>query len=468
MLFTEFRFLPFFAIAWCVHWCLRKDHHRKSWLLLASWAFYAAWDWRFLSLIWISTLVDWWTGHKIHSHEDRRTRKRYLLLSLGTNLGLLGFFKYFNFFLESGGAFLGYLGLPVSTATLGIILPVGISFFTFQTMSYSLDIYHRKIRPSHSFLDLALFVGFFPQLVAGPIVRAAEFLPQLKTSKRLRDVAFAPAITLFLVGFIKKACISDQIAPTVDQFFANPSTFNLWSNWLGTLAYTAQIYCDFSGYSDMAIACAALLGYRLVLNFNFPYLATNIQEFWRRWHMSLSSWLRDYLYIPLGGSRGSRSSTQKNLLLTMLLGGLWHGAAWTFVIWGGLHGAALLIHRWWTQRFQINQPHSWLYKVACQLLTLWFVALCWIFFRAESLTDALAICQAFVFLGPIGDSSLDSSLGWVLAALWLAHAANSRWSLVQKWQQMPSPLFALLSGAGFALALTFTQTEHRPFIYFQF
>ena len=342
MLFTELRFLAFFLVVFAVHWTLRGLRTRKTWLLLCSYAFYAGWDWRFLGLILGSTLVDYFAGIGIQDAKTDSHRRWWLRLSLVANLGILGFFKYYDFFVESAGSLLQAFGFEPHLSTLGLILPVGISFFTFQTMSYSLDIYYRRLEPTRSLLDVALFVGFFPQLVAGPIVRASEFLPQLKRRPVFQDIAFRSALLLFLLGFIKKSCISDNLAPMVDAYYADPTLYAASAAWIAVPGYAIQVYCDFSGYSDMAIACASMLGYRLCLNFDGPYLATSLRDLWRRWHISLSTWLRDYLFIPLGGSRGGSFATGRNLAITMVLGGLWHGAAWKYVICGGLHGVGLV------------------------------------------------------------------------------------------------------------------------------
>jgi alginate O-acetyltransferase complex protein AlgI len=304
MIFTELSFLAFFALVFGVHWWLTSHRARKLWLLAASYFFYGAWDWRFLSLIVGSTALDYVVGLRLEGNDDERSRKRWIALSVVANLGLLGVFKYANFFLDSAIRLASALGFEASPHVLGIVLPVGISFYTFQTMSYSLDVYRRELRAVRDPLDFALFVTFFPQLVAGPIVRAIDFLPQLERVRVWRDVRVRACATLFLVGYVKKACIGDNVAELVDPYFKDPALYDALSAWIAVLFYAVQIYCDFSGYSDMAIATAGLFGYELRLNFDFPYFAASIRDFWRRWHMSLSSWLRDYLYIPLGGSRG--------------------------------------------------------------------------------------------------------------------------------------------------------------------
>ena len=356
MLFVEFRFFWFFLAVFAVYWSLRENRTRKIWLLLCSYFFYACWNWKFLFLIMASSALDYLVGTMLARTEDPRARRGWLILSLCANLGTIAFFKYYNFFVTSAAALLAWLGLHPSLHTLNIIIPVGVSFYTFHSMSYTIDVYRGKLKPVSSILDLACFIGFFPQMVAGPIVRASAFLPQLQTIRRFADVDGRGALVLFLTGFIKKACIADAVAPFVDRYFDAPWNFTMASAWVAVLFYAIQIYCDFSGYTDMAIATAGLLGYQLPVNFRFPYFAKNISDFWHRWHISLSSWLRDYLYIPLGGNRGPAWFVYRNIMITMLLGGLWHGGAWTFVIWGGLHGLALIVHREWQRRIERRAP----------------------------------------------------------------------------------------------------------------
>jgi alginate O-acetyltransferase complex protein AlgI len=471
MLFVELAFLPFFVLVLAVHWLLRDATWRKAWLLLASAYFYGSWDWRFLALIAFSTLLDYAVALALERPGARR--KLWLAVTLAGNLGLLGFFKYFGFFVDSAVTFLGALGFQAHRPTLAIVLPVGISFYTFQTLSYTLDVYLGNLRARRSLLDFALFVGFFPQLVAGPIVRAADFLPQLDEPRVWARVDVRAALTLFGIGFLKKACVSDNLAPHVDRFFADPAQFDALSAWIAVLAYALQIYCDFSGYSDMALACAALLGYELCLNFARPYLARNVTEFWRRWHISLSTWLRDYLYVPLGGNRGGRWRTYRNLMLTMLLGGLWHGAGWNFVIWGGLHGAALCALRLWNEFVPGGAAarSSPLRTVLATALTFVFVCFCWIFFRAQDLDGALVTARSFVLWDAAGSASLSRGLLVPLAALALLHvlaesAVGAR--LARAWHAQPLWTFAVLGGLIAALALTLVPASSRPFIYFQF
>jgi alginate O-acetyltransferase complex protein AlgI len=317
-------------------------------------------------------------------------------------------------------------------------------------------------------------------MVAGPIVRASQFLPQLRSIRRFADVDTRGALVLFLTGFIKKACIADAVAPFVDRYFDAPWNFTAGSAWVAVLFYAIQIYCDFSGYTDMAIATAALLGYQLPVNFRFPYFAANISDFWHRWHISLSSWLRDYLYIPLGGNRGPAWFVYRNIMITMLLGGLWHGGAWTFVIWGGLHGLALVVHRAWSKRRDLlpqvqdmqkrvppRGPQSfagWLGWV----FTIYWVCLAWIFFRAVDLPHAIPALRSFVFLPATGTETLGIWMLWVVAALAFVHWLNSRGTFSTWWKRLPTPVFAAGYGCAFAVVLLFIPPHYAPFIYFQF
>jgi alginate O-acetyltransferase complex protein AlgI len=467
VIFTELRFIPFLLVVFGVHWLLPGHRSRKVWLLICSYVFYAAWDWRFLSLIWISTLVDYLVGLRLGAlPPDDPARRRWLLVSLWANLVLLGTFKYLGFFVESAIALLDWLGIGADPWTLRIVLPVGISFYTFQTLSYSIDIYRGRLEPVRSLLDVALFVGFFPQLVAGPIVRASDFLPQLNRARRLDDVVWRSCILLFLSGFAKKACISDNLSLIVDEFYLHPERYDLLATWIGILAYSAQIYCDFSGYSDMAIASAGILGYTIPLNFDFPYLATNIREFWRRWHVSLSSWLRDYLYIPLGGGKGKPWHRNRSLMLTMLLGGLWHGAAWRFVLWGGLHGAALAAYREYNDRvparFRGRVP-----VVVATVATFGSVALLWIPFRATSMADATTVV-ASAFGQGAGTTSADWRLLVVFAGLAAAHWIASSGKPARALVRAPGWVFAAWVGIAIACISAFSARAVEPFIYFQF
>ncbi len=468
MLFVEFRFFWFFLAVFAVYWSLRRNDSRKFWLLVCSYFFYACWDWRFLFLIMASTALDYFVGAALARTSDARARRGWLVLSLVANLGTIAFFKYYNFFVTSAAALLEWLGLPASLHTLNIVIPVGVSFYTFHSMSYTIDVYRGKLRPVTNVLDLACFIGFFPQMVAGPIVRAFAFLPQLRTPRRFADVDVRGALVLFLGGFIKKACIADTLAPFVDRYFEAPWNFTAGSAWVGVLFYAIQIYCDFSGYTDMAIASAQLLGYELPVNFRFPYFARNISDFWHRWHISLSTWLRDYLYIPLGGNRGPRWFVYRNIMITMLLGGLWHGGAWTFVIWGGLHGLALVVHREWVQWTEGRALARSITRWLAWPLTLYWVCVAWIFFRAVDLKHALPALESFVLFRSPGTEELGTWMLWIVAALGLVHWLNSVGWFSHWWRRLPAPAFAAGYGCAAAIVLLFIPPHYAPFIYFQF
>lgn len=472
MIFSEIKFFLFFALVFGFYWTLRTNSSRKLYLIVAGMVFYGAWDWRFLSLILYQTGIDFVAARRIEATNDSRIRGRWLKLSLVSNLGLLAVFKYLNFFAASFESLARSAGFSVSHATLHIVLPVGISFYTFQSLSYTIDVYRRRMPAVKSVLDFGMFVTFFPQLVAGPIVRAYDFLPQLDAKREARKIDFRWALTLFLVGFFKKACVSDNISPYVDAFYNAPAAFDTATAWLAASLYTVQIYCDFSGYTDMAIATAALLGYRLCPNFNAPYLALDITDFWRRWHMSLSSWLRDYLYISLGGNRGGKIFTYRNLMLTMVLGGLWHGASWNFVLWGFMHGLALIVHKLWTKRGvdlgarPALRPVSW-------LMTLGWVAAAWVPFRATSFGDTKTTLALLSGAAAEGAKSLlgpGALILWaVVGALFVGHVvthATKLWS--ERWRLVSPGVYAFGYGLAWAVALALKSTDYAPFIYFQF
>ena len=504
MLFVEFRFFFFFAVVFSVHWALRSNTARKWWLLLSSHFFYACFfigepsaffnhlthgewaqlpaGWWFPAVLWGSTCMDYAVGLGIADASSEGRRKRWLLASLVANLGVLCVFKYFNLFLSSAAGFLDWLGLHTSLHTLNIILPYGVSFYTFQSMSYSIDVYRRRLEPVRRFLDLAFFISFFPQLVAGPIVRAMTFLPQVFEKRLWANVDVRGCATLFFIGFVKKACVSEFASQFADQFFGDPGKYSHGSALIGVFFYAVQIYCDFSGYTDMAIATARLLGYELTLNFDFPYFSINITEFWRRWHISLSTWLRDYLYISLGGNRGSKLFTYRNLMLTMLLGGLWHGASWNFVIWGGLHGLALIVHREWTRLTEnAGAVFRRVLAILAVPLTLYWVCITWIFFRAAptyngkthvleatGLQNAWLALKEFTFTGGRGKTHFTVECVYILAVLAVVHWLNSQRVLGTWWRRLPDWACAVLLGIGLAVALLFVPVKYKPFIYFQF
>jgi len=465
VIFSSPEFILFFVFVLLGLTALRNHHTgRKTLLLIASYYFYAYWDWRFLSLIWLSTLVDFFVGKKIASTSKQQHRTRWLWLSLAVNLGLLGYFKYYNFFIDSFKPMIESIGLHSSS--LDIILPVGISFYTFQTLSYTLDIYRGKIKQHDNLLDFALFVGFFPQLVAGPIVRASDFLPQLKSYKALTKENFYCGFQLFTYGLFKKVFIADRLAMFSDNVFIHAGAYDSITTWLAALAYTMQIYFDFSGYSDMAIGIARILGYDLGENFNFPYLARSPREFWKRWHISLSSWVRDYLYIPLGGSWKSPLRTYANLLLSMILCGLWHGAAWTFVAWGAMHGLALAKNRLWMHHGP--QVDSRYIQLAGWIFTMLFVIIGWVLFRSDGFGTAQLMLRQ-MFIPEAGISWINPFVLFILLGTLAVHLLESkglwrRWIYPQKRQwYSPTLLFTLLW-----VSAMFFPDGYKPFIYFQF
>ncbi len=447
---------------------LRAKRVRLLFVLGASYVFYAHWDYRFLPLIFGSSTIDFWLGRKIGETEDPKERRKWLTFTVLVNLGVLSIFKYLGFGIDSATLALEALGFDVARSTLEIALPVGISFFTFESMSYVIDVYRRELPPHRSYLEYLSFVAFFPHLVAGPIVRPRDLLPQLGGPPRWSSSEGSEGLYLIAWGLLKKVAISDYLALNlVDRVFDAPTQYSSLECYAAVVSYAVQIYCDFSGYTDVAIGSALLLGVRFPLNFDAPYKAHNIQDFWRRWHISLSTWLRDYLYIPLGGNRLGTARTYINLMLTMLLGGLWHGASWTFVLWGGLHGGALALHRAWGSRAPPN-PQTARHWVGVAL-TFHFVCLAWIFFRAETFTKAWAILTQ-ITQGTVFHPNLDWKVLAILAVGLVTHLLPERW--YQTSQRRFIELPALAQGVVLCLAALalreMLSAEAVPFVYFQF
>jgi D-alanyl-lipoteichoic acid acyltransferase DltB (MBOAT superfamily) len=397
MLFNSISFLIFLPVVFILYWGLFKWSLKLQniFLLLASYLFYGWWDYRFLALIAASTLVDYFIGRFLQKTANEIHRKMLLSLSLVFNLGLLGFFKYYNFFIESWIDSWANLGVEMQVSSLNIILPVGISFYTFQTLSYTIDVYRRKIEPTSDIVNFSVFVAFFPQLVAGPIERAKHLLPQFSKKRIFIAENAISGIHLILWGLFKKIVIADSCAIYVNAIFNDYENMNSASLLLGAFYFAFQIYGDFSGYSDIAIGTGRLFGFDLMRNFNFPYFSRNIAEFWRRWHISLSTWFRDYLYIPLGGSRGSKWQQVRNVFIIFLVSGFWHGANWTFVIWGGLHALFFLPlllgdqNRKHLNQVAENKLLPSFRELLQMLFTFGLTCFAWIFFRADSLFDAV-------------------------------------------------------------------------------
>ena len=434
---------------------------RRSLLLVASYGFYWVWSVPFSLLLVGSTFIDYTAARVIQGASSERRKKQALLASLIINLGVLALFKYADFFTDSTYSLLGVRPWP----HLDLILPLGISFYTFQTMSYTIDVYRGRLEARKSMMDVALYVSFFPQLVAGPIVRADTLIPQL--DGRAREIDWEKmrlGLGLIAVGMIKKVFIGDSMGIIANEVYSDPLRFGGWELLLGTYAFTVQIYCDFSGYTDIAIGAAALLGISLPKNFDHPYLSTSIKEFWRRWHISLSTWLRDYLYIPLGGNRGTVSRTYVNLMLTMLLGGLWHGAGWNWVVWGGMQGAMLSFERLIGLP---DVPRTRLGGFLRWLLVLHLVCLSWVFFRAADVGEAVIVLGR-ILTGASGDVPI----GWapiaVLGGLVLIQRLDWRANWLGWCRSHPRGLGWAIAGLAAVLILTFQGSSSPEFIYFQF
>jgi alginate O-acetyltransferase complex protein AlgI len=463
MIFTDWKFFVFFAIAFGVYWSIRNNFAQKLWLLACSMVFYGAWDWRFLGLVFIVIANTYAVTLLVARAQATRRRKTILTIGIVASLSVLGLFKYYNFFVDS----LQHV-LSIDPRIASLVLPIGISFYTFHSLSYMIDTYRRRIVPTRSLVDVALYILFFPQLVAGPIVRATDLLPQMRETRSFAAVDAKFFLTLFLVGYFKKAVISDGVSPLVDAFFAHPDRYGGGDAFIAVTFYAVQIYCDFSGYTDMAIAVAGLLGFRLRANFNHPYLAANLTDFWRRWHISLSSWLRDYLYIPLGGNRGGALFQARNIMITMLLGGLWHGASWTFVVWGGLHGLGLMVHRAWQHvHGGTTAGAAMCYTLAGNAVTFAFVWFAWIFFRAPTFENAAMVLGRFTTVGT-PELMTAEHFASIMAFLIVAHVLFRRIDLQAAAARINPGVFACGYGAAVALILPFVNIAVQPFIYFQF
>ncbi len=465
MIFTQAIFPIFLAICLVIYWTLKSNRLRQAFLLAASFFFYGYWDWRFLSLLIFVILISWGTPRLCDKYPDRKVK--VLTSSIILLLAQLAVFKYFNFFIESFESLLIAFGIDTSTTTLSIVLPVGISFFTFQAISFIVDTNRKHIANDTNLLAVSLYIAFFPQLVAGPIVRAVDFIPQLDRSRIFQADIITKGIGLFVLGFVYKAVISDNIAPFVDLVFSSPEKFDSSVVIAGTIGFYAQIYFDFAGYSTMAIGIAYLFGYSLCDNFNYPYASFSIVDFWRRWHMSLSSWLKDYLYIAVGGNRGGELMRYRNLFITMILGGLWHGASWAFVLWGTLHGIALTINHFWSAHIGKKMPDFWLTLSAYWFVTQFFVLLCWIPFRSENFIDVWVILTAFFpFNKNTGELTI---IPWaLLIAPLLIDTLIKPSRRIEALNKQNPLMLACISSVIFAIALVFMRTEVQAFIYFQF
>ena len=483
MSFASAVFLIFLPAVFALYYCFPSRQGQNMVLLAASYFFYGWWDYRFCGLMLFASLLDFLIGWKMAETRHPRHRRWLLGFTLATNLGLLGFFKYFNFFSDSLVVLLSGFGLDVSTSTLNIVLPVGISFYTFQTLSYTLDIYRGVFQPRRDLIEYLAFVSFFPQLVAGPIERAAHLLPQFSVVRTFSETEAIEGCRLMLWGYLKKMVIADNLGLLVDRVFARPESASGAELVLAALFFTLQIYCDFSAYSEIATGCARLFGIRLVRNFAYPYFSQSISEFWRRWHISLSTWFRDYVYIPLGGNRGSKRKTTANILITMFLSGLWHGAAWHFVLWGLVNGIFLAAHR----RFSLFQvrtgsavepPAEYPTTLTILRITRTFLLICgiWVLFRAENLSDAAAIyfkIGASIVTPDFYPSLLSlawenvEQIGGIVLLISIEWLGRRHWNPLV-FQSLPVPVRWLAYTCVVWMILILGTRRSAEFIYFQF
>jgi len=458
MLFHTWVFFFFFLIVYPVYLATKNTRFVAPWLLLASYVFYGWWNPLYLILIVYSTFLDFWVVRRMEKSERKRM---WLFLGVGNNLLLLGFFKYGGFVADNVNRLLEFYSLSYRLPAPDVLLPVGISFYTFQSMSYAIDYYRGQIPREPSFIRFATFVAFFPQLVAGPIERARNLLPQFRIPPKIRRQDISDGLSLFIVGLFKKMAMADYLSMYVDPIYAVPGNYSGLTLFLATFAFGWQIYFDFSGYTDMARGIGRMMGYRLMLNFNNPYLATGLGDFWNRWHISLSTWFKDYVYIPLGGNRKGTVATYRNVLLTMLISGLWHGAGWTFVIWGALHA----LGRVFTLRFERSSFYrERVPKFLKQLFIFLFVTFTWIFFRATNLDDALLISRR-VFTGSMVDPRFPLVALAMIATLWAyAFLYESPYRFLIQFRPVRIALVILMT-VYIAVA---APSGEQAFIYFQF
>ena len=486
MLFNSFEFLLFFPLVILLYFAL-PFRYRWILLLIASYYFYMSWKAEYIILIVISTLIDYFAAGRMANIADKKKRRPYLYLSLLTNLGILFGFKYFNFFRDNLNPLMDQMGLFAHLPELQLLLPVGISFYTFQTLSYTIDVYNDKLKPERHLGIFAVYVSFFPQLVAGPIERAPHLLPQFRQPFAFDYARVREGLMLMLWGFFKKLIIADRLAEYVNTVYDTPNVNEGVTNLVATYFFAFQIYCDFSGYSDIAIGSALIMGYRLMRNFNRPYFADSIREFWQRWHISLSTWFRDYLYIPLGGNRTVKWRWWYNLFITFLISGLWHGAAWTYVIWGAIHGGLLVIGIWtdgfragfWERTGLGKMPR---FRRLLEVVVVFhLVIVAWVFFRAETLGDALTVCKSFLHIRPSGLKGLAQSLQsfgmleviigvGAIMVMESIHALQERgWSIHQRITGLPVVFrWGLYVSATVAIVLFGKFSSQAEFIYFQF
>ena len=471
MIFNSLTFIAFFAIVLAMHSLPLPWKVRKFNLLVASYVFYAAWNPPFVILLWISTVVDWYAAQGLVKAERPAARRAWMLLSVVANLGMLGYFKYGTFLLQNFRVLMAAVGIDYQPPAFDIVLPVGISFYTFATMAYTLDVYLRRARPASNFLDYALFVTFFPHLVAGPIMRPTELVPQFAEPRRASGDQLRFGLALMTLGLFQKVVLADSfLARPAEMIYDSDKIPGALDAWFATLAFSGQIFCDFAGYSTTAIGAAMCLGFAMPDNFRFPYAAIGFSDFWRRWHITLSSWLRDYLYIPLGGNRHGEARTWLALMATMLLGGLWHGASWAFVAWGGLHGVYLSVERMLRARFAGYRPGP-AALLAFGVLTYVLINVTWVFFRAKSFDKAWLVLNGMFGFNATAQPILPTVhlvmvagiVGGIVIAHWLMRARTLESALARVPAALLSATWALM-----LFAIVIAQGSGNAFIYFQF
>ncbi|MCA1684483.1 MAG: MBOAT family protein [Planctomycetia bacterium] len=473
MLFNSFQFAYFFAALLPTYWALKNHYRWQNLLLLAAgYFFYACWNPKFLTLLVLSTVMDYFCGIAVDRIEAPSRRKAFVALSMVLNLGMLGYFKYYNFFAESLQAALARGGLNVPLSQLNVVLPIGISFYTFQSMSYVIDVYRKDIKPTRNFIEFATFVSFFPHLVAGPIMRPTTLLPQVSSPRPFDVQRFYQGAYLIFWGLTKKVVVADNLATIVNDLFARWETIDGGLALLAVYAFAFQIYCDFSGYTDAARGVAKCLGFELALNFNLPYFAANPREFWARWHISLSTWLRDYLYIPLGGSRGGKALLYRNLMLTMIIGGLWHGAAWTFVLWGLYQGILLVGHRVFEPLLDRVRPTDVVdracWKAVRIVTTFHLVCFGWLIFRASSVAQVVGMTRAIIERPAIPASAFLLPVTVAIFPLLVVQLVQYLSKDLDILFRTPWYVRSLFYTACFYAFILAGQFEGGQFIYFQF
>lgn len=487
MLFNSLDFAVFLPIVFVLYWFVFKPRKQQNMLLLvASYVFYGSWDPRFLSLIVISSIIDYWVGLKLAREEKAAIRKRLLAISFVANLGMLAFFKYFNFFIEGFTDTFSFFGLSMASSQLNIILPVGISFYTFQTLSYSIDIYRKKFEPTQDVISFFAFVSFFPQLVAGPIERANRLLPQFHHDRSFNQANATSGMRQILWGLFKKVVIADSCGVLVDAIFQDHQQLTGGILILGAVLFAFQIYGDFSGYSDIAIGIARLFGFDLMRNFANPYFSRNVAEFWRRWHISLSTWFRDYLYIPLGGSKGSVSRQLRNVFIIFIISGFWHGANWTFIAWGAIHALyfipTMLIGRNRKYLSVVAESRAFpsLYELGQMLITFTLVTVAWVFFRSASINDAFSFLNNALQLHQLDSFTTDLlnygkgynvflTFALLIVFIWFEWLGRSQEHTLEVLKHKPAVLrYSIYLVVWFCILFTGNYHSPQDFIYFQF